>query len=101
MAGLICWNCSRPTGIEGKIMRADQCPECLADLRCCRGCRHFDPMAHFQCREHIDDPIRNKEKANFCDFFQARAAMQSNGRIIRNADTKDARKKKFDDLFKD
>ena len=101
MSGLICWNCGRPTGLEGKIMRSDSCQQCLADLRCCRGCRFFDPTAHFQCREPIDGPIANKEKANFCDYFQVRAAVQAGGKIIRNTDSKEEMKKKFDDLFKD
>ena len=101
MAGLICWNCGRSTGLEGKIMRADQCPECLADLRCCRGCRFFDPTARWQCRETIDGPIANKEKSNLCDYFQLRAAMQAGGRVVRELDNKDDRKKRFDDLFED
>jgi len=99
MAGLICWNCGQSTGIEGKVMRADACDKCLADLRCCRGCRFFDPMSRSQCREHIDTPIPNKEKSNFCDYFQVRQAIQSGGRIVRDIESKDDKKKKFDDLF--
>lgn len=101
MSGLICWNCGRPTGLEGKIMRADSCPNCLADMRCCRGCRHFDPTARAQCREPVEDPIPNKEKANFCDYFQVRMVKHASGKIVREFDTKDERRKKFDDLFKD
>jgi hypothetical protein len=101
MGGLICWNCGQSTGIEGKVMRSDSCEKCLADQRCCRGCRFFDPMSRAQCREHIDVPIPNKEKSNFCDYFQVRAAVQSGGKIIRDIESKDERKKKFDDLFKD
>jgi len=82
-------------------MRADACPECLADLRCCRGCRHFDPTARWQCRETIDAPIPIKEKSNFCDYFQARLAMHSHGRKPSPRDSKDERRKKFDDLFDD
>lgn len=101
MAGLICWNCGQATGLDGKVMRSDACEKCLADQRCCRGCRFFDPMARSQCREHIGVPIPNKEKSNFCDYFQVRQAIQSGGRIIRDIETKDDKKKKFDDLFND
>ncbi len=101
MAGLICWNCGRATGLEGKVMRSDACPQCLADLRACRGCRHFDPMARWQCRESIEAPIPIKDKSNFCDFFQARLAVHSHDRKMTPMDSKQTKKKKFDDLFKD
>ena len=99
--GLMCWNCGKPTGIQGKVMRSDSCVDCLADLRCCRGCRHFDPTRRFQCRENIEAPIANKEKNNFCDFFQMRNVVKKPGGISSQQDSKEDRKKKFDDLFKD
>jgi hypothetical protein len=101
MAGLICWSCGRATGIEGKVMRSDACPQCQADLRTCRGCRHFDPTSHWQCRETIEAPIPYKDKANFCDFFQARLAVHSSDKKMTPLDSKEAKKKKFDDLFND
>lgn len=101
MAGLICWSCGKSTGLEGRVMKTDYCPECQADQRCCRGCRHFDPHAPKQCREPIDKTITNKEKANFCDWFQVRQAVQKGGQIIREGNSKDSRKRAFDDLFKD
>jgi hypothetical protein len=42
--------------------------------------------------------VKNKEKANFCDFFQARVVGAKN---LDKIDSKDARKKAFDDLFND
>jgi hypothetical protein len=87
--------------MEGRVMKSDNCPECLADLRCCRGCRFFDPTAHRHCREPVDSFVSNKEKANFCDWFQVRLAVQSKGQIVRDADSKESRKKRFNDLFND
>lgn len=99
--GLLCWNCGKPTGITGGVTRSDACPECLADLRCCRGCRHFDPTRRFQCRENVDHNFVNKEKNNFCDFYQVRNVIKGPGGITTQTDTKDNRKKKFDGLFED
>jgi hypothetical protein len=99
--GLLCWNCGRPTGVTAKVTRNDQCPHCLADLRCCHGCRHFDPTRRAQCKEPVERAIPNKEKANFCDFFQMRDVFKRPGGISVQGDTKDTRKKKFDDLFSD
>jgi len=101
MAGLICWNCGKSTDIEGRIMRSDACPHCLADLRCCRGCRFFDPTARWQCRETIDAPIPNKDKSNFCDYFQPRLAIHTGGKRIDGTMSRDQKKKRFDDLFED
>ncbi len=101
MSGLICWNCGKTTGVEGRPSRNDYCPHCQSDLRCCRGCRFFDPSVRWHCREPIDTFVTEKDKANFCDWFQARQAVHSAGKIIRNLDGKDAKKKAFDDLFKD
>jgi hypothetical protein len=99
--GLVCWNCGRTTGVTGGVVRSDQCPHCLADLRSCRGCRHFDPTRKFQCRENIDHGVGNKEKANFCDFFQVREVFKTAGGLRTRADDKESRKAKFDDLFED
>jgi len=99
--GLLCWNCGEPTGIRDKVSRADACVKCMADLRCCRGCRHFDPTRRFQCKEPIETGIPNKEKANFCDFFQMRNVVKQPGGMSHQTDDKEDRKKRFDDLFKD
>ena len=100
-SGLLCLNCGRPTGIEGGVTRSDICPPSLADRRCCRGCRFFDPYRRFHCRESINTNIPNKEKANFCDWFQMRNVVKRPGGISTQVDHKEVRKKRFDDLFKD
>ena len=100
--GLLCWSCGRPTGHLRTVGRNDQCDNCAADLRCCRGCRHFDPSKRWQCKENIDKPIVDKERANFCDLFQIRSAMKRPGGVTTDTrDSKDVRKSRFDDLFKD
>jgi hypothetical protein len=98
MPGMTCWNCGIDTKIEGIVMRSDQCESCVADLRSCRGCRHFDPTRRFQCRENIVAPVQPKDKANFCDFFQGRLRGKAAG---RSGDAAEERKTSFDDLFKD
>jgi len=96
--GLNCWNCGKDTGITGKPTRLDHCSSCLADLKSCRGCRFYDPFAAHKCRERIDDPVKNKEKANFCDYFQARVV---GAKAQGQQNSKDAKKKSFDNLFND
>jgi len=95
--GLSCWNCGKDTGINGKPPRVDHCAACLADLKCCRGCRFYDPYAAHGCRERIEDPVKIKDKANFCDYFQPRVV---GAKALDKTANKDSRKKAFDDLFK-
>ena len=99
--GLLCWNCGKPTGITGRVMRSDNCVECDANLRCCRGCRHFDPTRNRQCKDPIESYVADKEKNNLCDFFQKRDATKIGGGVSHQVDSKEAHKKGFDDLFKD
>ncbi|MDA8099938.1 MAG: hypothetical protein M0042_09950 [Nitrospiraceae bacterium] len=66
----ICHACNRELSLGREIGRKDECPFCNADLHCCRNCRFFDRAAPRQCREPQADLVRDKEKANFCDYFQ-------------------------------
>jgi len=37
-------------------------------------CAHYDPGSYNDCRETSAERVVDKEKANFCDLFRARAA---------------------------
>lgn len=53
-----------------EVFRSTKCPSCGADVRVCKNCRFYDPSAHWECRETIPDGVREKERANFCDYFK-------------------------------
>jgi hypothetical protein len=57
-----------------KIHIRDECPACGRDLHICLNCEFYDPHAYRQCRESIREPVLDKEKANYCDFFRVRPA---------------------------
>ncbi len=77
-----------------KISRQDECPNCNAGLRCCIMCTFYDPTAYNECHEHIAERLLEKDKANFCDYFQL-----SNG-VKANHKTKDKLVSAADALFK-
>jgi hypothetical protein len=52
--------------------RLDECPKCSRDLHVCRMCEFFDPRVANACREPIADEVKEKERSNFCDYFQAK-----------------------------
>lgn len=48
----------------------ESCAACSADLHVCLNCRFYDVHRPLQCREHVEEPVIDKAKANFCDLFQ-------------------------------
>lgn len=50
--------------------RRAECLACHAELHVCRMCRHYDVSKAKQCREPVAEPVRDKTRANFCDWFQ-------------------------------
>jgi hypothetical protein len=92
----LCHACKKPLDLVRVIGRRDECPSCSADLHCCLNCRFYDRSAPKQCREPQADLVREKDKANFCDFFAfaERAAGATAGDAAGTA------RKALDDLFK-
>lgn len=56
---------------EGQIYRTSVCPFCGADLHSCINCRFYSPDSHYGCKETVDELVKDKERANFCDFYSA------------------------------
>lgn len=55
------------------LSRRDACPACGIHVHVCRMCRHFDTTAVKQCREDDAEEVLDKEKVNFCEWFQPTA----------------------------
>ncbi len=56
------------------MARADVCPKCGNDSRACKNCRFFDLSAYRSCREEQAEWVKEKDRGNFCGFFEARAS---------------------------
>lgn len=50
--------------------RQDECPHCHGNLHSCRQCRFYDAAVRNECREPRAEFVVNKEKANFCEWFE-------------------------------
>ncbi|TVQ19746.1 MAG: hypothetical protein EA382_16035 [Spirochaetaceae bacterium] len=70
-----CYNCQ--TELPERIYRNTTCDRCGRDSKVCLNCRFYDPTAHWECRETIGEPVRDKDRANFCDYFVAGGAGRS------------------------
>jgi hypothetical protein len=64
----MCWYCGSPV-IDEVIGRSLRCAECGKDLRVCKNCRFFLSGAKGDCSETHAEPVSDKERANFCDWF--------------------------------
>lgn len=92
----ICFSCGTSLPDTLPFHRSDSCEHCGADVRVCRNCRFYDPGAQWQCREHISEPVSDKTRANFCDYFQARRDGNSGG---TGATDSSSARTQFDKLF--
>ena len=95
---MVCHNCGREIKLIGKVMRSDECPHCEADVHCCKNCRFFDPGKSNQCSEPEADYVRDKIKANFCDYFNPNNRLPLTTRGAETIQRDDVRKN-FDKLF--
>ena len=66
----MCWKCGKGIAIDGPVGRTLTCAACGADVRSCKNCEFFSPGSYHDCAERVDEAVRDKERANFCDSFQ-------------------------------
>jgi hypothetical protein len=70
---LVCWKCgSALKGVPMPLSRRAECLACHAELHVCRLCHFYDPRVEGKCREDRAEEVREKERANFCDYFKPR-----------------------------
>jgi hypothetical protein len=73
-AALVCWKCGHSlASLTLPLRRLEECPQCHAELHVCRLCEWYDTRVAKSCREPIADEVKNKDRANFCDYFKPRA----------------------------
>lgn len=82
----MCRKCGEPITLQ-EIYRSSTCPSCGADLHSCVNCKFYAPGSHYDCHETIDEPVREKSRANFCGSFSV--ARNPNG---KSADSDKAKK---------
>jgi hypothetical protein len=69
--GLRCWKCGVALADYSlPLRRIEECRACRAELHVCRMCEFYDVGKAKHCRETIADEVKDKERANFCDYFR-------------------------------
>ena len=120
MAQRFCQSCGAAITRDDPIPRDAECESCGRDLRACLNCRHYDTRYNNACTETQAEPVTDKGRRNFCEFFYfnpapaaargsgasreagARAKLDSlfGGGSGARPDKSGEARKKLDDLFK-
>lgn len=70
---LVCWKCGASLAdLTLPLRRLEECRTCGAELHVCKLCEWYSVSVAKQCREPIAEEVKDKERANFCDYFQPR-----------------------------
>ncbi|MGM0431108.1 MAG: hypothetical protein ACQEQU_00175 [Spirochaetota bacterium] len=95
----VCFFCGAEIPQSEPIHRSTLCRACGNNVKICKNCRFYDTGAAHECREPISEPVTDKERANFCDYFSLSVASQSSA--MRAAEEKARAKEAFNKLFSD
>lgn len=76
---ILCFKCQTKQPVLGQVGFRDECFKCHSDLHSCKNCEHHDLQAYNECRETQADVVREKDRANFCDYFRPSAKSGQGG----------------------
>ena len=97
MAQLQCHSCGAPVTLAEPIPRDAECESCRRDLRSCLNCRHYDERCNNSCTEPMADPVTDKDRRNFCEYFYFSRAPFAG--VRKDPKRSDAARAKLDALF--
>jgi hypothetical protein len=73
MAELVCWKCGNSLAdLTLPLRRLEECRKCGAELHVCKLCEWYSIAVAKHCREPVAEEVKDKERANFCDYFKPR-----------------------------
>ena len=86
----MCKKCGKPITADS-ITRSSTCDTCGADLHSCINCVFYAPGNHYDCRETVDELVKDKERANFCGWYAVKREPASAGAGITDEKAAKAR----------
>ena len=95
----MCWKCKKNT-VTTSIYRNSECPVCNTDLHSCLNCKFYDESSHYECKETIDELVKDKERRNFCDYFVEKQYDSNSDNSSKSVyDAKKSARDAFNSLF--
>ena len=65
----VCWHCGQVLAATD-YSREGECVGCRKQTHVCRNCRFYAPGRPNDCFEPVAEPVKDKQRANFCDYFE-------------------------------
>ena len=70
---MVCWKCGTSLAdLTLPLRRLEECRQCHAELHVCKLCEWYSIAVAKHCRETVAEEVKDKERANFCDYFKPR-----------------------------
>ena len=69
-----CWSCGHSWEFSPPLGRGELCIKCRRDAKACLNCKFHDRHAARECLESQAEIVKDKEKSNFCDWFDPKAS---------------------------
>lgn len=92
----LCFYCHREIKAPNRVGFNDTCAYCGTDLHACLNCRFYDRHSYNECRETQSEWVKEKDRANRCEYFAFADARNGKNRYNEAAEAK----AKLDELFK-
>jgi hypothetical protein len=67
---LRCFHCGTELQFSDRVPVRAECEKCHSDAHVCKNCAFYDPKVYNECKEPQAEVVREKERANVCDYFQ-------------------------------
>jgi hypothetical protein len=93
---LVCWKCGASLAdLTLPLRRLEECRQCHAELHVCKLCEWYSISVAKHCRETVAEEVKDKERANFCDYFKPREDAYS----AKSTDAAERAQAELDALF--
>lgn len=70
---MICQKCGTLRTSKEKVGYRESCVKCNEDLHTCLCCKFHDTRSYNECNEPAAEVVREKNRSNFCDFFEPKS----------------------------
>jgi hypothetical protein len=71
-----CRDCGQKIDPHANLSLSALCSKCGAALHSCVNCSRFDTAAQFECTQPIPERLPSKTKANDCELFRPKIAVE-------------------------
>lgn len=86
---LYCYCCGASLeALPQPLGRLAECLACRSELHVCRMCEFYDPAVSQACREPMAEEVKDKTRANFCEYFSPRPGPREAAKMPAGEDSR-------------